>query len=396
MTEFLLTQKQETCYGCSGCEEICPVGAITFQENDEGFLYPFLDKSKCIECGMCKKVCPYETQSDYQFPIKTFAAQYKKNKQLLLDSSSGGAFIGIANKILDDGGYIVGCVFNKELKAEHILSNNKEEIKRMQGSKYVQSNMGNIYSKIKEKLLLNKKILFSGTPCQVDGLKKYLQKEYENLITIDLICHGVPSPRLLEEFKLSFYQKKGTIEDLKFRDKRKNGWCSQGTIQYRKNKKIKRIKISPYNNSYYYYYYLKNSVSRYSCYTCKYANPKRVSDITIGDYWNIQDILPNINYKDGVSAILINTLKGKKLMENIKNDFNFYETEIEDVIKGNDNLKHPSDKPILRDYLYKFIIEKGYDISEKKYCKYQYFRPLLSDYTPIFIKRILKKILRKG
>lgn len=392
MTEYLTNGCREKCCGCGACAEICPVGAIRLLPDDEGFAYPQINKELCIECGRCGQVCPYNGEADGKEPLKTYAF-VNKNYAELLSSSSGGAFIAFANAVLREGGFVCGCIFDEDLRAVHILSSEIADVKKMQGSKYVQSELGGVYGEIKEKLRAGKRVLFSGTPCQVDGLKKYLGRDYPELYTLDLICHGVPSPRLLADFIAAEEGDGKKITDLKFRDKRRNGWCSQGSITYLKNGKSKTKTISPFNSSYY-YYYLRNAVSRPCCYTCGYSSTSRVGDITIGDYWNIAEVAPTVNTDGGVSAVLVNTEKGRQLTEKISAFASLTETSLEAAVAGNGNLSAPCERPQSRDRLYAKINERGYTVVAAEECRYSRVMPFIKKHIPRGVKKALKKILK--
>lgn len=389
MIEYEIKKEKDKCYGCRACEQICQKLAIVMKEDEEGFFYPEVNKEKCINCNLCSKVCPYSNELDKNKIRKVYAVQYKNEKKLM-ESSSGGAFSLFADYILSIGGYISGCIFDENLIPRHVVSNKKEIISKMRGSKYVQSDIRSTYKEIKDLLNSKKIVLFTGTPCQVDGLKRYLMKEYDNLFTLDLICHGVPSFKILKEYLNSEKNKGKKIEKIKFRDKKLNGWCSQGSIEF--NKKIKNI--SPFNNSYYYYYYLKNCINRYSCYTCKYSSIDRVGDITIGDYWNLNGLLPKLDTSKGYSVILISSSKGEKLFELVKDNSFYHETELKFVVKNNGNLIRPTEFPKLRESIYKDIKTFGYEYVAKKECHYQYILPFFRKYLPPKVKFILKKLKR--
>lgn len=389
MTSYLVSNSPINCYGCRACEQICPRKAIVMKENSEGFLYPILMEDQCTKCGMCYQVCPYDSPSSVNVPIEAIAAQYK-DRISLLASSSGGLFSALADYVLANKGYVAGCIFDESFNAVHILTNQKEMVEKMRGSKYVQSNLKNVYSDIQVCLREGSLVMFTGTPCQVDGLRCFLRHEYSNLLTVDIICHGVPSPRLFALYIKSVSQKNGNILDIKFRDKQRNGWCSQGSITYSNKTKT----ISPYNSSYYYYYYLKNCISRMSCYSCKYSTKARVSDVTIGDYWNISDDFPDLDTSAGFSAVLLNTQKGKRFFAEISSKLQTYETRLDAVVRGNGNLHAPTIMPKSRIDIYSRIAAEGYDSVAKKDCKYQYVKPFVRKHMPKGLKKILKKILR--
>lgn len=388
MTEYLKTKSEKACYGCRACEQICSHGAITCSPNHEGFLYPVLDESKCVGCGLCAGGCPYESEISNKAPIKVFAGQ-NANISSLMESSSGGAFSALSDYVLEHGGYVSGCIFNEDYVAIHTVTNEKQTAEKMRGSKYVQSDVKNTFSDIKALLNQNKTVLFVGTPCQVDGLKSFLMKDYDNLYTVDLVCHGVPSPRLLSDYLETVRKKHGDITELTFRNKKRNGWCAQGTIGYKG-----KIKTIAYANNSYYNLYLQNAVSRQSCYECKYACLSRVGDITIGDFWGIEDTLPDFNTENGASAVLVNTEKGKSLLDSVCDKITLEETDIRSVTKNNGNLNFPSNKPEKRDNIYHRIDTEGYKAVAKAECRYQHVKPFLRRIIPKRLKKSIKKLLR--
>lgn len=393
LTSYLTTYNPEQCYGCRACEQVCPKNAISMTPNSEGFLYPVVDAMKCIDCSLCYKTCPYDNNAQKLMPLQAFALQYN-DEERLISSSSGAAFPAIADYVLSQGGYVAGCIFNDRIEAVHVVTNDIVTVKKMSGSKYVQSDVQRVYSEVKHLLDIDKFVLFSGTPCQVAGLIKYLRKPYENLLTIDLICHGVPSPLLLESYINTY---KGRVSQLKFRDKKLNGWCSQGSLQIETvANKTKIKKISPYSDSYYYYYYLQNSVSRMSCYECAFSATTRVADITIGDYWNVRDVLPDLNVDKGMSVVLVNTVKGQEILNAISKNIKLYETTIEDAVKGNGNLQKPCEMPEQRLYIYDKIMKYGYAQTAKQECHYQYLIPILKRLMPASLKKVLRKIVSKN
>lgn len=395
MNHYLTTQDETDCYGCRACEQICPQKAIVMEPNEEGFLYPALDDSLCVKCGLCAKACPHDnTVMSPEIPIGVYAAQYKQ-EDALDNSSSGGIFSAVADYVLERAGAVAGCVFDNSFKAVHVVTENRDIVKKMRGSKYVQSDTQNTYAEIKQRLDRGQFVLFSGTPCQVDGLKRYLGNEYDNLLTVDLICHGVPSPAIFAEYLKDTEQKKGTITDIKFRNKKRNGWCSQGSVSYLNGSREQTCTISPFNASFYNYYYLQNNISRMSCYSCKYSSVQRVGDITIGDYWNIGDVLPDLDFKKGISVILVNSERGIKLIDALKDRILLYKTELSSAVKGNGNLSKPCDLPESRKDIYRRIKEQGYAAVAEQDCKYQYLIPFLRKHTPKIVKKILKKIKRQ-
>ncbi len=392
MTQYFITKDSTKCYGCRACEKICSHSAIMLKPDEEGFLYPVLNEDLCVKCGLCKNACPYDNVFSGVEPCSVYAIQYK-NEDVLSQSSSGGAFSLIADYTLEKGGAVSGCVFDDDFKATHIVTEDVSVIPKMRGSKYVQSDTSDTYPQIKSRLKNGQRVLFTGTPCQVDGLKHYLGKDYENLVTVDLICHGVPSPLLLDEYIKTVEKQKGKVIDLKFRNKKHNGWRSEGTLTYKKADADKTCVISPFRDSYYNLYYFKNNVSRMCCYSCKYATHKRVGDFTIGDYWNIPDIVPEMDYEKGASVVLVNTAKAENILNEIKDRTILFETDLNSAIKGNGNLSKTSKMPETRKSIYKKIRQNGYEATAKEECTFSYVVPFIKRHIPKGLKKYLKKFI---
>lgn len=390
MIKYINTHNPADCYGCGACEQICGQDALGLKPDVEGFLYPEIDADKCINCDLCERVCPIDVLPTGHVK-NTIACQYQDDS--LMDSASGGIFKALADYTLANDGYVAGCVFDESFNAVHILSNSSEDITRMQGSKYVQSKIGNTYKEVRQKLREGQSVLFSGTPCQVAGLKGFLMTEYDNLLTLDLICHGVPSPKFLQEYLDVTFRSKGEIVDFKFRNKRKNGWCSQGSVAIKSKGKIREKRTTPYTDSYY-YYYLANEISRKCCYSCKYSSISRVGDITIGDYWNLQNILPDFDCENGASVALVNTEKGEKIIEIISGRLIKKETMLQEAVASNGNLSAPCPMPEKRNVIYEEINNFGYKAVEKNECHYQYLKPAMRRIIPASLKKIIKKIIK--
>lgn len=392
MTEYILYNNPSKCYGCCACEQVCPRNAIAMKANDEGFLYPVLNEALCVKCGLCTKVCPHDNPGAVpDAPLKVFAAQYNQ-REVLEESSSGGIFSAVADYVLQESGAVSGSVFDDHFRAIHVVTDNPKIVDKMRGSKYVQSDTQNTYPEIKERLNKGQFVLFTGTPCQVDGLKNYLGSDDKNLVTIDLICHGVPSPDLFAKYLKETESKHGRISEIKFRNKERNGWCAQGSVTHCRAKTFRTRTISPYNSSYYNLYFA-NSINRMCCYSCKYSSVRRVGDMSIGDYWNIDEILPDIDSRNGISVLLVNSESGLRLFEKLKTNMILYETDLLSAVAGNGNLAKPSDMPASRKDIYKRINEQGYTRVAKEECKYQYVFPFLKKHTPRILKQYLKRVV---
>ena len=329
----------------------------------KAFYIQRLIKKKCINCGLCKKVCPfinYKVNEKKEYP-KAYAVKNKKTDDVL-KSSSGGVFIALAKHIINEKGVVFGVAYDKDNNVIHIAVDNTKDLIKLQGSKYVQSNILNTFNEVKENLLKDKKVLFSGTPCQIRGLKNFLIKDYENLITCDLVCHGVPSQKLFNKY-LSYLENKYNkkIRNYDFRNKEKKGWGLTSKVIFEDNS-IKYINsdFDPYYSN-----FLDCNTYRESCYNCKFASTTRSSDITLADYWGILSIHNSFYDKNGVSLILINSEKGNKYLDKIKNDISIIETDLNYAISKNKNLKQSSIRPNKRTEIYKNI-DKEEDIDYVK------------------------------
>ena len=330
---------KKDCCGCHACTNACPKQCITMQADEEGFLYPVVDKETCIDCGLCEKVCPVINQNEPRKPLHVYAAK-NKNEEIRMQSSSGGIFTLLAEAIINEGGVVFGAKFDKDWNVVHDYTETIEGIAAFRGSKYVQSTVGNTYSQAKKFLLAGRKVLFSGTPCQIAGLKKYLRKEYENLLTIDIICHGVPSPLVwrryidetVEKLRAERVDGKNTVScslnelpvitGISFRDKT-HGWKKYGfRISYAASKAAENsvsesaIDIcEPHTTNAFMRAFLSDTILRPSCYNCSAKQGKAHSDITIADFWGINHIDPSFDDDKGCGAIFINTEKGANIYQ---------------------------------------------------------------------------------
>lgn len=316
--------KKEDCCGCNACVQRCPKQCITMQEDAEGFLYPRVDTDMCIECGICEKVCPVINLGEQRIPLHVYAAK-NKNEEIRLQSSSGGIFTLLAEKVIQKGGIVFGARFDENWEVKHDYTETIAGLAAFRGSKYVQSRIENTYQEAEVFLKQGREVLFSGTPCQIAGLKKYLRKEYENLLTVDFICHGVPSPKVwrmyLNETCNKLIKKDGKssctecIEEINFRNKN-IGWKIFSFFykldsDYLKNEEKNGEYSEPFHHNHFMKAFLSDLILRPSCYKCPSKSGKSGSDITIADYWGIQHVLPEFDDDKGVGLVFINTEKGK-------------------------------------------------------------------------------------
>ena len=324
------------CCGCNACLNICPQNAISVKENEQGFLYPCIDKEKCTHCGLCEKICPVVNPdfSNTKHP-ECFAAMAED--ELRKKSSSGAIFPVLAKYVIENGGYVCGAAYTEDFSVEHVIINNEKDLARLKGSKYIQSNIKDCFSKIKDILKTGKQVLFTGSPCQVAGLKNFLQKDYENLFCVDLLCHGVPSVKIFQKYlKEMFPDEK--IEEYTFRDK-SQGWHTY----YSKIKSdINQHFVHMTDNSYV-KGFLYNLFLRESCYKCPFATIPRQGDITIGDFWGIENYDITLDDDKGTSVVLINNRKGQDFFKKIKNELKTCKNmPLKYAVKHNLNLRKPS------------------------------------------------------
>lgn len=372
--------KRNRCTGCTACMNNCPKGAISFKEEKDGFKYPVIDQDKCIDCGLCKKNCPVLNTKKNESLNKCFVG-YNKNSSERLNASSGSIFSLIANYILDNGGVVVGAAFNENHCLKHIAIEKKDNLWPLRKSKYLQSDLDHIFSYIRGQLK-TKKVLFVGTPCQVAGIKSFI-KNNDNLITIDLFCHGVPSPKLFTKYVKELEDTNNDkLINYDFRDN-STGWDSYSNRATFKNKEI----ITNRRKNEYMQLFLSDIALRESCYNCNFKLGNKYSDLTLGDFWGVKKYYPEMYIKEGVSAIIINTEKGVNVFETLKDDIKYKACKIEEIISGNNSLKVSCKMPKNRGNFFNDLdIMDFYNLS-KKYKKNQ---TILDK-----IKKIIKKIIKR-
>lgn len=406
--KVILFREKKECCGCGACMNICPKQAITMQEDDYGFIYPSIDHIKCVHCGMCKKVCTYQSEFEKRDVISTYVAAAKED-DILKGSASGGVFAAIAVEVLKKNGAVFGCSMenNEEIiTPKHVRITKIEELIKLQGSKYVQSFIGDTYKLVKKELETGRMVLFSGTPCQVDGLLGFLGKDYENLLAVDIICHGVPSANLFQAYIRNFEKKlRGKIVDFKFRDKTK-GWGLRGRVIYRDKSGKLKSRLFPSELSSYFKLFLKADIYRENCYSCKYACEHRPGDLTIGDYWGIRKEHPEYlaanggyyDVKKGVSCILASTEKGQKFLKELGTGIHMEISEFHKAAEHNEQLKRPSSEGTSREMIFKMYAKGGYEAVEKWYCKsmgIKRYYLLAWNSIPESGQKFIKKTLRR-
>lgn len=351
------------CCGCTACASICAHNAINMEPDALGFLYPKVDESKCVECGLCEKVCQFNDNYDRSLNLSepiAYAARHKDINEVM-KSRSGAAFVAISDYILDQGGVIYGAGYKDHFRVAHKRAITKEERDEFRGSKYVQSDLTGVFRQVKEDLKNGLTVLFSGTPCQTAGLNSYVGKKLrENLILVDIVCHGVPSPYVWRDY-ISYLEckYKSRICKVNFRDKSVHGWRSHVETYEIEHDDVK--KESTVFTSIFY----KHIMFRHSCGICYYTNLKRPSDITIADYWGWERTDSHLNVDDkGCSLLLCNTEKGCQLFDAIKNRMNVVSAELANVMQS--HLEKPSEIHSRRSEFEKCYSEKGFKYTLSK------------------------------
>lgn len=390
-----ITDKKD-CTGCRACEQICPVNAITMKEDDEGFIVPTVDLEKCINCGLCKKTCGQIDRfyNNDNLEEKIFYGVKPKNVEISSKSTSGGIAYLISKYIIEQGGIVFGSAYDENLMPRQIYATNLEELQQLRGSKYVTSDTLNTFTEVKKFLEEGKKVLYTGVPCQIGGLKKFLKKDYDNLYTIDIICHGVPSQKIFKKYIEYMEEKLGEkILNYNIRSKNKIKWgmgfCAEITT---KNKtKFSKADFDPYYTA-----FLKGKIYRESCYDCKYGNLNRIGDITLGDLWGIEQFDYDFYDENGVSLAVINTKKGKDIFEDIKENVEYRSYKEENATKFNGNLKHPTSRPNIRGDIYKQLDKMEFSKYAKKYLSNKNkIKYIIKDIMPKNIKVLYKKYFKQ-
>ncbi len=401
-----LFQDKSSCCGCGACASVCAKEAITMCPDENGFLYPVIDEAKCIECGRCQTVCAYQRTKQPHSKAEVYAAA--AGDVDVTQSASGGMFATMAQAVLRENGAVYGCAMvyeNECLSPKHVCVEEAADLVKLKGSKYVQSDLGNSYRDIKKRLVAGQTVLFSGTPCQVAGLHGFLGKTYENLYTVDLICHGVPSAKLFADY-LAFEEAKrgGKVTAFRFRDK-SDGWKLHASmVLAMPSGENKTVFFEPEESSYY-QMFLNSYTYRINCYTCPYACDRRPGDVTIGDYWCIDLVHPELlkehggklDEQRGVSCLIVNNERGEQLISRFGGGIVRFESTYENASKYNRQLTAPSMLKPERDQALA-LARENYATVDKWYRKR--LRPIkfqraVRAAVPRSLKNAIKKILGK-
>lgn len=373
--------EKNICTGCSSCASACPRECISMLPDSEGFLYPKVNNDKCTECGICRIACPVLGKNTPHTDVAAYAVQNTDNN-IRLQSSSGGFFSLLAEYILDQNGAVFGAALDKNLNVCHICVDNKDDIEKLRGSKYVQSVIGNTYSQAKKLLNNGITVLFTGTPCQIEGLLKFLGKSYDNLITQDIICHGVPSPTVWKKH-IEWHENKtgSTVVKASFRNK-KNGWKAFSMHLQFENGEERFYQL---NDDLFLKSFLSDLCLRPSCHNCSFKEKFRPSDFTLADFWGVHNIIPDIDDDKGTSLVMVNSKKSAEIFKKLQPFTNYYAVDTDKALKYNTAATQSVREPISRKAFIEEIQATDIDTAIKKYCP-QKNKPLS------FPKRILRKI----
>ena len=378
MSQVQLFEQKSDCSACSACFAACPKQAIRMEPDENGFLYPQIDEARCVGCGLCERVCAYQHGPKRASEKETYAAAAQDAD--LQQSASGGLFASLAQAVLAQGGVVVGCAMEQEegqLIARHVMVTAPQDLPRLKGSKYVQSEIGTIYRDVQEQLNAGKTVLFSGTPCQAAGLRGFLRKAYDNLFVVDIVCHGVPSLQFFRDYlRLTEEKYGGRIVDFRFRDK-SAGWKLHGCMSIETaDGHAKSVCFEPEESSYY-QMFLNSYTYRENCYSCPYAGENRPGDVTIGDYWCIDLVHPEVlaqqggkfDEQRGVSCLIVNNARGRELLARFGQGIAREPSSYEQAAKYNAQLTRPSAMKEERAQVLALYRDGGYAQVEKWYQK---------------------------
>jgi coenzyme F420-reducing hydrogenase beta subunit len=388
-----------TCTGCLACVNACNTDALTITKDEEGFYRPHIWVDKCVKCGLCENSCPVINPAK-KFDEKeliVFAA-WNKNSTVRAKSTSGGAFSALADVVLARGGVVFGAAYTEDLHVAHIEVSDSAGLEKLRQSKYAQSFIGDTMKQVKQRLLERKTVLFVGTPCQVNGLKNYLHRDYDNLILVDFICHGVASNDMLQTYLHWLEKKYGKITHMSFRDKRK-GWYDSLRVIITGGKKERVLRGK--EDNYWVAYNNKYNCLQLSCYQCAMRGFPRCSDLTIADFWRIGHKKP-FGHKEeiekGVSFIAVNNSKVLPLLKETSATLFMEERQISETIAGNPAAIKSSPRPESRDFIYKDMQTMEYDVFRKKYMATtirQDAVKIFREYLPFPIIKIIRLLKQK-
>jgi coenzyme F420-reducing hydrogenase beta subunit len=371
----MINVSNNICIGCGACVSICPKNCISLEINSEGFLYPTIEKELCINCNKCSSICVAEdTIKKSVVPINSYAV-YTNDNTVRMQSSSGGCFYALSKEILDNGGVVIGAAFDKSFTVKHIICNNEDDLRKILKSKYSQSNTSNVFEETKQLLENGLTVLFSGTSCQCSALNKYLKKEYNNLLLVDVICHGVPSPMVFRQY-LKQLSKGKKMQSFNFRDK------SESWQHYSISANFEDGDMSciPYDNDLYMKLFLSNLILRKSCYNCQWKYPTKVSDITLGDLWGADTLMP-LHDDKGINWVIINSNKGNQIFDRISSNLFVQQVNFNSACVYNPSVISSPKEPIERSKCIQYLLNEN---------------SFLSAYNKFIKGSLLKRFIKKS
>lgn len=401
MTKNISFLNHDNCCGCRSCADVCLRGAISYAMDQEGFFFPKIDESLCVQCGLCEKICP-EFHVIKNAKVDTCYAAYAIDHETRNSGSSGGVFGIIAKYVIERGGHVYGAAFNEKLKVQHQVATSEETLKPLYKSKYIQSDCSGIYNQVKKDIANGYLTLFCGTPCQCNALKNLIGKNSELLILVDIVCHGVPSQKLFDQ-SIDWWERHhgAKVKSFDFRYKKNNiSSPKEYIIKYVKNGNG-FLQSGSYYQFPYYLGFQKYLILRPSCYSCQWASPDRCGDVTLGDFWGIDKFEPKLDARKGVSLIIPNTDKGHRLVVNtLLDNINVYHLEVpfDFAVANNGCLCYPTSMPIDRSTFFDDLQNMPFDAVVKKYLKLDLKSKMLLDIyyaLPNVIKKILRVVLEK-
>lgn len=385
----MLLPDRDLCTGCGGCASACPKGCIRMEADTEGFLYPQVDQSQCVDCKKCQQACAVLHQPAVGESVQAWATR-NADSDVRRQSSSGGVFTALAETVIRDGGAVCAAVYKEDWTVAHAIAFTVEELAAMRGAKYAQSHAGHLFAQLKTLLTAGKAVMFVGTPCQCAGLKAYLGREYENLLLVDMICHGVPAPIVWESYvnqRRHLDANGSQVTSINLRDK-STGWSNYAysvRFQYADGS----VYSVPQGQDPYMRGFVSDLYLRPSCSNCSFKGISRCSDLTLGDCWGIWNSNPNFDDNRGTSLLLVHTPKGQQIWDELCDNFAFAPFAVEDVMKYNPSAVSSSAAHAQREEFFKRLSE-GQEVDVL-------IMDVLSPKVPkqSFIKRVLRRLMSR-